>query len=80
MIARRAPDSVRVYDALMAKRKQHNWKSLDWLLRQLKAQAKKITLAREVLPPDIADDPGAVLQWLRNRRKREQTARRHPPT
>jgi hypothetical protein len=63
----------------MAKRKKQNWKSLDWLLRQLRAQAKKITLAREVLPPDIANDPGAVIKWLRDRRKREQAARRHRP-
>jgi hypothetical protein len=66
-----------VYHRRMARKRKQNWKSLDWLLRRLKAEAKKICLTREVLPPDIADDPGAVLEWMRGRRRRESQGRRH---
>jgi hypothetical protein len=61
----------------MARKRKQNWKSLECLLKRLKAEAKKIRLAREVLPPDIADDPGAVLEWMRGRRERKSQGRRH---
>jgi hypothetical protein len=61
MTERRDDDRV----CRMTKNKKHEWKSLDGLLRGLKAQAKRIELAKEVLPDDIANDLVAVLQWMR---------------
>lgn len=56
----------------MTRKKNSKWKSLDGLIKHLKAQAKKIVAAKEVVPEDIADDPKAVMEWLRGERKRER--------
>ena len=67
--------SERKVDA-MPKKRQRNWKSLDWLLKRLKAQAKKIVITKEVVPPEIADDPRAILEWMRDAHKRQRRTRK----
>lgn len=60
----------------MAKKKKHEWKSLDGLLRDLKAQARKIVAAKEILPDDIANEPRAVTEWLREQRRKQRRRRK----
>ena len=60
----------------MTKKKNHEPKSLDQLLRVLKAQAKKIQMAKKIVPEEIANDPRAILEWLRLQGKRERRRRK----
>ena len=57
----------------MKKRRQKPGpKSLDWLLRRLRAQLKKIGLAKEIVPPELEGDPKGLLAWMRENERRRR--------
>jgi hypothetical protein len=54
-------------------KKKQEWKSMRGIVRHRQATAKRIAEARQVVPPDIAEDPIAIMEWIR---KEDRKARR----
>lgn len=62
--------------ALVKRKKKRGWKSLESMLRQLKGRLKKISLVKEVLPADTAEDSQAVMEWIRAGKTRRRQSRK----
>jgi hypothetical protein len=62
------------YSGPMTKKKntQRGRTSFGHLIRNLRARARKIELAKTIVPDDIADDPRAMLEWIREQDRRER--------
>ena len=71
-----ASSLARAMVALMTKKKNSGLKSLESMLQHLRSRLKKISLAKEVLPSEIADDPQAVMEWIRAGKTRRRRSRK----
>jgi len=58
----------------MSKRnKKQEWKSMRSIVKQRQAMAKRVAEAKAVVPPEIAEDPIAIMAWIR---EQDRKARR----